>query len=652
MVSMICGPLNLGYHGFNLPVIDGDGVSTIRVGVTAAVRADVTVDGAAQSAQGTVTVYGNGTAMAQLQQATSSPLYWYSPRQLAVTLLLACGNPAPVEIKLIVPVTAKVLPGAAIVSTLGAVAQWVGTTGSVSTVVSIGRVGAIRNMMLCDSGGTSNPGGLLGWQLGDEATGGNDRCDTVAYARGAVVGNVLLLVGALVLILCLGCIWRGAEHASKPWEGGMVANCTAAALRVALPSSLLSLWTVTVPSTAAGVTVLWMTTAENCGSTAGDVCLGLLGAANCLVPLFLMTCLATRGPWALFRLHLMPCHKHVAAATTTDARGSRALPPCTGGWRRGYHRLSQFLNHAMSRQLEWRANEGLGDVDPIHSWTGTFRCAQAILLEHRLLWYAALDSGLIVVLSAFSSLSGLLDDKGCLIFASVVVALMLLQLCVLVVVQPFTSQFSYAYAGVSLSLTFFESGAQLWAMQLASSSELLYPLQMAYAACDVMVSSLSLCKLLVSDVPATGKALLRLLREIFQLLRDRRWESPPLVLHAVNLLSEPESDDVLLDLASAELCDDAPLCSSTERLEVAAGSGHHSPVDDATIPGGSFLVDVSDAADDLLCDMMRSSSTLSDVGGDGSMLSSPAAAPQGLAFALVVEVDDEHLPPLFRWSSS
>lgn len=416
-------------------------------------------------------------------------LYWYKAQWLQVEIRVRCSATTLTTVSAArVSITPNPMPSVTqVVAVASTVAAWGGGVAGVSTTaMMVGRVGGVRQLLLCNgvSGTLSIDGGLLGVHMGSAP------CTWMPGARGAVIGNVAALTAAAVVVWGVGTWWWRVHFGHSGHVRDVRLAATESAFRVALPSCLLSLWVAAVPSSA-GATVWLVTAAAPCT----DVPVGVIGGVFCVAPIGLLVFVVVRGPGALFGLLIMPRRKR---QQVTDKR-----------W---LWRCIRWVRSALARQFEWRrGTEEQGGASPA-TMVSASRAVRAVLLEHRRVWYAPVDVTVLVIISGLGAASGLLADTTCRISAAFVVALLGIQLLLCVVTRPLTSRFSNATAALTLLLSVVSCSAQLWSL-LGNGSSGLTAAYVA-SACDLMSCAIAYVKLAIADLPSVVHSLRRLAHQL------------------------------------------------------------------------------------------------------------------------------------------
>ncbi|CUG91025.1 membrane-associated protein, putative, partial [Bodo saltans] len=182
------------------------------------------------------------------------------------------------------------------------------------------------------------------------------------------------------------------------------------------------------------------------------------------------------------------------------------------------------------RRWKWRCND-----------TSQLKYAWVLLLDVRLLWYAVMDSALLVVVAIAAVVGGLNgsgDVDSCRGWSIAVIVLMCLQLLVLLFCQPFTSIFAYTHAALTLALTGLSTAFQLAFLYEAPDTRTSQRrLIESSAVCGLLVVGVSALKALVDlrDVAAAC-------RRRFAMLQTLRTTQLRTAVRAVNLLNEMPSE--------------------------------------------------------------------------------------------------------------
>lgn len=340
------------------------------------------------------------------------------PYRSGVTIRLgmtvSCGGEWPLEVT--IPVLPEVLPSL-VTSTavVRGVAEWTTAAGSSAAAGSVGRAAAAQRLLLC-SGAEASSGGLLALSVGSDSE--------LSYARGAVIGNGALLAAAGVLLLG-GALFFGVVTG---------AGAGPSLLRVALPSSLLPVWTATLPTTAAA-----MPTLRN------DVLYFVLGTVTAAIPL---VCLCA-VPFAVSRWRLVP---HPIATDRISSLFFVKHCPAVAKWHRW----------VTGRRLQWLS--GKSERAPAAA-----RVAWLVLLDHNAVWYPAVDAAVLIATCVLGAVSGMGDAVLCQSVGWTMLALCLAQLGVCAAFRPMTSLVANVHAIVCLVLTCSALALQCVAMLLGDA---------------------------------------------------------------------------------------------------------------------------------------------------------------------------------------
>lgn len=131
------------------------------------------------------------------------------------------------------------------------------------------------------------------------------------------------------------------------------------------------------------------------------------------------------------------------------------------------HCLRLLATALMRRRWRWtkenatRTTHMQGNPHVVHN----HRLIWTLLLEFNILWYAAMDAGVVYVGSALGAIGSYVSRGPCTVVAGVVVAMLTLQLVLCAVLQPQNRRFDWFVALLTLALT-----AGSVTLQLASSA--------------------------------------------------------------------------------------------------------------------------------------------------------------------------------------
>ncbi|CUG90874.1 transmembrane protein, putative [Bodo saltans] len=390
----------------------------------------------------------------------------YSDQVLRIVITLACGSSPFLE--MLVNVNS---PGLS-----RAFAQQVTTTiqssqivsllsGSPSSAPALARTMAIRSMVMCDADAAVSRGVIdLDFSLCTA-----DSAASVS-ARSAIISNFVVVGAVGVLLTFISFSWAFLRNESV----------LKAAVIMALPSSLLPILTIVIPSTTSSIVFLGT-------RLSSSTCRGIdtsLMVAGLLLPIAPVV--------GVLWVWLVKAHGSDAKWLCTH-RPTTVSPPPAPTHLAG--KLRSFALSGVERRWKWQPSAAALSSE------GTPSSAQVLLLEYRLLWYYCLDNVLLCVVTALSIASGL--DQGNLILCQVatgaVVALLVVQLIVCLIARPFTSLLAHVATILNLALTFLSVGAQL--IVAASTSPSLLWLVDASLICILGAVGVSLCKV-VADVHA------------------------------------------------------------------------------------------------------------------------------------------------------
>ncbi|CUG86610.1 membrane-associated protein, putative [Bodo saltans] len=421
---------------------------------------------------------------------------------LVFHLSLRCATDRSVTtvVNLRVPCPGEVLPLAAEVSAAASVAQYSTLFSGPPSGGAIGRVAAVRSLVLCSDSGVIE--GLLSLNVG--ACGeGNAHFTVASDARGGILGNLVLWTVA--------CVLMALAVAAYAHVGRTSLRVAAEALGV--PSPLLPLVVVTVPSIVSSAFYLLHVPA--CGA---DDVVAAVGVVMCVGPIVMLCFVAHAVPR---RLTLARHDQHVSVAHRTERRGLRLVSLL---FRRRMRWCDADMN-AQATQLTVSA-KGLttpsaepDSTKPLDNAARTWlRTATVLLLEFASLWYACVDLLVLTASSGLGALGMLGSSSVCRGGALAILVLYVAQTGLCAAVRPFTTLFSYVYALFTLTLSSIVVACQVWYLygSAAYNADLddLSRLLTAAAVCDLLVSGVSMLKTLVDLVDA-GRACWRHICALF-----------------------------------------------------------------------------------------------------------------------------------------
>jgi hypothetical protein len=415
-------------------------------------------------------------AVLPLLQSTTLPL----------TIAFSCDGATVLRVSLVIPAPGVEQQLAGEVKLASQVSQMLSLVSNGVSGSTVSRMLAQRNVIMCS--GAAFSGGVLDLGL--------QPCEygTTSSARSAVLSNVVLLAVVLAALLSLTILWA--------WR--MESTVMDAARIFSLPSSLLPVALITLPSTAAGTTLVAVGLPQSGCSTLDSV-MCVVGAALCVSPpaVFLGVWLREIKRWSCAppSPRHAPCDVVTPSATlddpTTPARNSARVPnvPPMGRalWLCEKVPLSQskerrgLLLGAFERQWKWSESTSK------HDGSSSMRNWWVVLLEYRVLWYPALDSTVLALIGVFGVIGGA-AQRLCEVATVLVFFLLLLQLVVLSVVRPFTTLFSFVYSTMTLSLTILSTSAQVLFSHVSASDTSGLWLLSTSAACDFAVIGITFAR--------------------------------------------------------------------------------------------------------------------------------------------------------------
>jgi DNA-binding beta-propeller fold protein YncE len=342
-------------------------------------------------------------------------------------------------------------------------------TGAISGSV-LARVVVTDSIAMCSANDVGSGGVMdLGLVICEESP-------ELIEARSAIVSNVVLVASVLAVLLTLSAsYWFALNSMNKgsvmPGYGGVTPMIDVMTGVFLLPSSILPVVTSVIPSTAAAATFLAARVASS-ACVAVDVVLIFLGA------------LLVAAPVSAISKFIFVAPSKWNCVATQDGRAPR----------NGVVNLTLAWRNAVRRNWKWRA------TDDAH--IASLRPAWIVLLEYRVLWYAAAEMMFLVAISSLAVIGGLsvYDDVLCRGCSAAVVLLLALQFVVLCVWRPFTTLFSLIFNAATTGLTFVSVAAQLLFLLTSSSSTSGLWLLEASAVCNLLVLGACLVKMTLDAV--------------------------------------------------------------------------------------------------------------------------------------------------------
>lgn len=413
--------------------------------------------------------------------------------RLGVSFVCSAGSPlAPGGVRLstrsvtmIIPVTKMPQQLAAEVRSSSQVLQFASIMSGAGG--SAGRVMATRAVVLCSSDVNSATvsAGPLGLELWSDAC--DDAGSAISLYRGTIIGNVVLL--AVVCAAVLGMALYVSRSSRVPFVGGL--------RRVAFPSSLMPVWVVVLPSTG---TATMQVIALSSGCAGADVVCAVVGITLVAAPPIALMWLA----WWI------PSHASVNAIRSASAPAARIT----------LRQQSMWIVRSILRPMwKWSALKPAAvkaeddESNTRSSADASLRHSVVVVQDYRHVWYAALDTAMLVVVGALVAVSGHGTTQQCIAAGVLVTAAYALQLVVCAALRPFTTIFGGGYALFSLTFTLLGVVLQMSMFAVsgnASTASLLSRLGLAASVCDLMVLGSSFVRTLVDVHDLT--------REVFVLL--------------------------------------------------------------------------------------------------------------------------------------
>jgi hypothetical protein len=455
-----------------------------------AIVVNLTISAAAQLATGlrvkNVTLNGDvvlqhtypyfGDTWHMVTVAPPSRYGWVSAPLMQTTAVsldvhMTCGALDALQVRIVVPAPAVVQNLAAEVkaavssSLLVTVAAGGATSGA-----ALGRVMVTRSLMLCNADAAIG-GGVL--DLGIAPCAAEDNGNNTA--RSAVLGNIVL-VCIIGLVILLGSSLLAAVGSDQPFRAALSDSTTV----MLIPSSLLPAFVVALPSTAASAALL-AARLESSTCRVFDVVLVVIAIIYVGAPVVAVVVLhnyASRSGWVCTRQEAPPQRSSTWCDTFVPAR---------------------ILHHATCRRYKWQLSLSNKLDLKVTTPTAWMQRMWVVLLEYRVLWYAAFDCCGLVAVGAFAVAGGL-APSSCSTLMGVVIALQCLQLLVLLVVRPYTTLLEWIYSAATLTLTIVSVvGQLLFALMTSTPGEgQAYEWALTLSViCDLAIVGVALSKSLV-----------------------------------------------------------------------------------------------------------------------------------------------------------
>ncbi|CUG92165.1 membrane-associated protein, putative [Bodo saltans] len=414
---------------------------------------------------------------------------------LSLQLSLSCPTEQSITIDVIVevPCPGEVQPLASEVKIAGRVAQFSSSFVGPAAGSAVGRLTSVRSLVLCSESAVTN--GLMPLEVGT-----CDSAGTVATsARGNIVGNLVLWA-----IVCAVMVIAVALYSHL----GRRTTLTSAAAALGVPSQLLPLVVVTVPSTTSST--FYLLHASTCSA---DGVIAALGVVMCIVPIAMLCSAAYIVPR---RCTLVRC------APKSGSSGELNFS-------------SVFHRHWRWRELRMETNSGIEAQEP-YTW---LRAATVLLLDYSAVWFACVDLVVLTASSSLGALSVVESAVACRGGAIGILVLYVMQLLLCAVVRPFTTLLSHVYAMFTLVLSCITVACQVWYMHSSIEENVnpntLHRLLVAAAVCDLLVSGVSILKLLF-DAVDVAKATRRHFNALLLTTSSPRRPRDLLVLHTMEPL--------------------------------------------------------------------------------------------------------------------
>ncbi|CUG05007.1 GP46-like surface antigen, putative, partial [Bodo saltans] len=218
---------------------------------------------------------------------------------------------------------------------------------------ALGRILATDGTVLCDADAAGG-GGVIDFDLAIcvESPG-------LVEARSAILSNFAVVAAVCVLLLLMAMLWSAVTNLNSSSSQSFACTATDVFL---LPSSLLPVLTTVMPSTAVSTTFLAACIAKS-PCVGVDALLIVLGLLLIIAPISALACLTVNAA-ACWTCAASPPSPH-----DIDNKGKLRT-------------LKLYLQRATRRGWKWRTQGSAASLRP----------AWVVLLEYRVLWYAAVDA--------------------------------------------------------------------------------------------------------------------------------------------------------------------------------------------------------------------------------------------------------------------
>ncbi|CUG88550.1 transmembrane protein, putative, partial [Bodo saltans] len=483
-------------------------------------------------------------------------------RVVSLNVTMACGGDPRLLVVIKIPApryysefAEKVALAAQISQIISILAGGSSTSGS-----ALGRALATKSMVICDVDSAMDDGGVLDFSInvcGEvaapldlESVAQTELLLATAAARSAVVTNIIVIVIVASVLLLSSVAWAFRQDVSLSHALRFV---------FCLPSSLLSVWTASLPSFASSFTLLaarvqsTSSLSSSVSCVVGDVLLIIAGILCSVAPAVAIITLWSKNKsnngslgWVCERVVVDEINHHGEQQAVKDRHTTRTCihHPRVIMMRRWQWRTSSTSPHyqqenSTSRydyQQEKNSHEEnqhatATQPPPRHNnnsnkkkYTTEMRSALTVLQEFRLLWYpGGVDQAVLVAASSLAVVAGLdvTSRPQCVGCTAAVVGLLLGQCLCVAWHQPFTTLFSFLFALATIAATCVGVFAQL--MFLVTSPTSVSGLWMVQASviCTLIVTGLSTLKMMM-DLHEFALAVYRRVSLLFGCASDTR----------------------------------------------------------------------------------------------------------------------------------
>lgn len=326
--------------------------------------------------------------------------------------------------------TPRALPQiASAVSATSTAAAWGSAlSGSGSTASTTARVAAVQKLLLCLDDDPGSGGGLLGLAVGD---------DRLSSARGAIAGNIIIMLSTTTLIASTG--WLLAKFAlMRPKK---MLN------RMHAVSLMFPVLAATLPSSIGGVVRIFMVSDGRDALAWVLAILGVVCWGGLLVGLV----------WIWLNL------RNVIVPTTTPPKSHQA-------------KIKYPLANVLQRHTFWvSATSAVGARDAISAY-------HVVLREYSVLWYPATEAAVGAISGAATALTAGVSVNACKAVSGALCALYVTHLTLTLWTAPFTTTFGMIYGVlvgflsavcVGFQIAFALNNDALWAVSVSTGAAMI-----------------------------------------------------------------------------------------------------------------------------------------------------------------------------------